>query len=68
VNLGINPKKSFFGYLLVYLLGFLVDGFGLSTIEERTAAIAAIKMPETLDDLEHYIGMIGFLRRFVPFY
>ena len=68
LNLGINPKKSFFGFPSVRLLVFKADGLGLSTTDDRMAAISKLKMPESLDALEQYIGMTGFLRKFIPWY
>lgn len=50
-------------------MGFYVDGLGLSTTnKDKVEALAKLKMPSTLDDLEIYLGITGFLRRFVPFY
>lgn len=68
VNLGINPRKSFFGFPSVQTLGFKVDGLEISTSPDRVEAIAKLKMPTTLDTLEQYIGMTRFLRKFVPWY
>lgn len=65
LRLAINPKKSFVGYPSVHLLGFQVDAFSLATTEERIKAIANIQMPTNLADLETYLGMATFLRKFV---
>ena len=34
INLGINLSKSFFNFLSIRLLGFKVDGLGLSIIND----------------------------------
>lgn len=68
VNLAVNPAKSWVGYDSVELLGFRVDAFGLSNTEERVKAIRNIRMPNTLKNLEYYIGLTGFVRHLVPEY
>lgn len=60
INLGLG---SFVAYPAVKLLGFLVDGFGMSTTDDRAAAITKIEQPQNLATLEMYIGMVGFLRK-----
>ncbi|KAH8165654.1 hypothetical protein CIB48_g2620 [Xylaria polymorpha] len=45
-------------YPAVKLLGFLVDGFGMSTTDDRAAAITKIEQPQNLATLEMYIGMV----------
>lgn len=68
IGLSLSAKKSFLGYPSVELLGHRVDGLGMATTEQRIAAIQNIKMPNTLKDLEHYLGLTGWLRPFMPFY
>jgi hypothetical protein len=67
-RISLSGKKTFLGYPSVELLGHRVDGFGMSTTEERVAAMKAIQFPENLQQLERFIGMAGWLRQFVPFY
>jgi hypothetical protein len=45
-----------------------VDGFGMMTLEDRIAAIRAIKEPTTLNDIEHFLGVTGYLRDKIPRY
>jgi hypothetical protein len=66
INLGINPKKSFFGFPSIQLLGFKVNSLGLLIIDDRIVAIVKLKILEILDILEQYIGITGFLRKFIP--
>ena len=58
----LEPKKLFLAYLLVTLLGQKVDGFSLTTTEERVAAIKKILYPDTLELLEIYIEIANWLR------
>jgi len=67
-NLSTAPKKSFIGYPGVELLGFRVDGLGLTTTIERVAAFKNLAFPSTLKALEQYIGMTGFIRHLIPYY
>lgn len=67
-NIAISPSKSFVGYPNVELLGFRVDGLGLSTTADRVKAFKILEFPNTLKALEQYIGMSGFLRHLIPYY
>ena len=64
----LKPVKSFMGYPNVQLLGQRVDSFGLSTPQERLAAISKLRFPQTLAALETYLGMTGYLRNYIPWY
>jgi hypothetical protein len=68
LNLSLDPKKSFIGYPFVQLLGQHVDAFGLTTDEEKIAAIQRLRFPETLRQLESYLGITGYLRHYIPKY
>jgi hypothetical protein len=68
LNIALKATKAFLGYPSVTLLGHHVDSFGLSTTEERLAAIAKLTFPETLQELETYLGMTGFLCQYIPYY
>ena len=68
LKITLEPKKSYLGYPSVTLLGQKVDGFGLTTTEERVAAIKEMQFPATLEALETYIGMANWLRRNVRYF
>ncbi len=67
-GISVNPKKAFIGYSSVQLLGQKVDSLGLTTDEEKLKAIAKLKFPRTLKQLEHYLGLTGWMREYVPNY
>ena len=67
-RISLAPNKSFVGYPSVRLLGQKVDAFGMSTAEDKIAAIAALKFPISLRDLEIFLGMTGWLRTSIPRY
>nr|OMP83046.1 Retrovirus-related Pol polyprotein from transposon gypsy [Diplodia seriata] len=64
----LNPKKSFVGYPCATLLGQRVNAFGLQSTEERAKALVDMPFPETLKDLEHWIGATGWLQSRIPYY
>ena len=68
MNISIKPTKAFIGFPSIKLLGQHIDSFGLATSEDKLQAIAQLKFPGSLKDLEHYLGLTGWLRQYVPFY
>lgn len=68
MNLTMSPEKTFLGFPSIQLLGQHVDGMGLSTSAEKLAAISALEFPRSAKDLEHYLGLTGWLRSYVAYY
>lgn len=64
----LNPAKCHIGYPSIQLLGQKVDALGLATAEDKLVAIRKIKLPQTLKDLERYLGLTGYLRQYVPYF
>ena len=64
----LEPKKSYLAYPSVTLLGQKVDGLGMTTTEERVAAIKNLRFPDSLQALETYIGMANWLRSNVRYF
>ena len=67
-RISLSPGKSFLGYPTVILLGQRVDSLGLTTSEEKLAAISGLSFPRTLRDLEVFLGLTGWLRSSIPRY
>ena len=67
-NISIAPKKTFLGYPNVNLLGRYVDSLEMTTADNKLKAIAKLNYPVTLEDLEHYLDLIGYLRSLVHYY
>ena len=67
-NVAISAKKAFLGYLDVSLLNQKVNSLGLATSKEKLKAISGLHYPKTLGDIEHYLGLTGYLRQYVHFY
>ena len=48
LGVGLNPKKSYLEFPSLVLLGQHIDGLGMTTSEEKIAAIIQLKMPTTI--------------------
>ena len=68
LGISIKPSKAFLGFPDIKLLGQLVNSLGLSTSEEKLKAISELVFPQTLQALETYLGMTGYLRQYVSHY
>ena len=68
MGISINPAKAFIGFPSIRLLGQHVDSLGLSTAAEKLEAIANLEFPKTLQQLETYLSLTGYLRQYVLFY
>lgn len=67
-SLTLSGEKAFLGFPSVTLLGQHVDGLGVSTSEEKLAAINALTFPKTVGDLEIYLGLTGWLRHYIEYF
>lgn len=67
-NISIQPTKLFLNYPDVGLLGQRVDSLGLTTAEDKLQAIKLLSYPDTLEALEYYLGLTGYLRSYIHFY
>jgi Reverse transcriptase (RNA-dependent DNA polymerase) len=68
MGMTIKSVKTFLGYPSIIPLGQRVDGFGLTTSEERVAAIRNLGFPRILKDLETNLGFTGWLRQYILYY
>ena len=65
-GLVINQQKCVFGVTEVEFLGHHVTAAGVSPIASRVAAIQQHPAPTTMKELQGFLGVINFYRRFVP--
>ena len=61
-------RKLFLGYPSVQLLGQCVNALGLSTAEDKLKAILSLAFLQTLQQLETYLGMTGYLCQYILLY
>jgi hypothetical protein len=67
-NICINPRKTYLGFPSIQYLGQKVDALGLSTPVEKIKAVQQLHFPETLKDLESYLGLTGSFRNYIEGY
>ncbi|SLM38758.1 reverse partial [Lasallia pustulata] len=68
LDIVLAPTKMFLGFPSTTLLGQKVDSFGMAAASEKIQAISRLAFPITLQDLEHYLGLTGWMRDYVPYY
>lgn len=64
----LSPKKFFLSYPLISLLDQKVNSLGLTSDQDKLAAIQSLKFPKTLKQLEFYLGLTSWLRQYIPHY
>ena len=62
----INFEKSQFGRKNINFLGHEIDATGIRPLQSKVDAILNLKEPETLSELQKFIGMTTFYIRFIP--
>ena len=65
-KLCMNPMKCAFGVSAGKFLEFLVHHRGISVDPTKATAIATMKRPTTVKELKSFLGMVFYIRRFVP--
>ena len=65
-GLVVNRAKCVLGKSSIEFLGYNVDTTGVSPLPDRVAAIRETKPPKTVKDLQSYLGMLNYYRRFIP--
>ena len=68
LRIHLKPTKTYLGYPNIQLLGQYVDGLGLTTVQDKTKAITKLEFSWTLQELEVYLGLTGWLRNYVEKY
>lgn len=59
----INISKCIFGAKELPFLGYLVSGEGIVPHPDRVQAISQYKRPETIKELQRFLGMLNYYRR-----
>ncbi|BHF80208.1 hypothetical protein SprV_0702333200 [Sparganum proliferum] len=63
----LNPSKCVFGVLSLEFLGHLVDSHGIHPLPSKVAAIRDFPPPSSKRQLQRFLGMVNFYRRFHPY-
>ena len=65
-GLVINPDKSSFCLTEVDFLGHHVTSAAITPLKKHTDAIAAYATPSSKKDIQRFLGLLNFYRRFLP--
>ena len=62
----VRRDKCVLGKSSLEFLGYHVDPSGISPLPDRVTAISAAAPPTTVKELQRFLGMVGYYRRFIP--
>ena len=65
-GLVIQRSKCVLGVPSLDFLGYKVDATGISPLPDRVEAIRSTTPPTTVKELQRFLGMLGYYRRFIP--
>ena len=65
-GLVLNIEKCVFAQSSVEFLGHHVSAEGAAPLQSHTAAVQEFSQPSTIRELQGFLGMINFYRRFLP--
>nr|VZI45164.1 unnamed protein product [Spirometra erinaceieuropaei] len=66
IGVVLNPSKCVFGVPSLEFLGHLVDSHGIRPLPSKVAAIRDFPPPTSKRQLQRFLGMVNFYRRFLP--
>ena len=62
----VQRQKCVLGKDSLEFLGYQVDTTGISSLKDRVSAIEKTTPPTTIKELQRFLGMVGYDRRFIP--
>jgi hypothetical protein len=62
----VNPKKCVFGVEELDFLGVRITRNGITPLPEKVKVIQGFKFPETSKQLQRFLGMVNYYRRWLP--
>ena len=65
-GLVIQRSKCVLGKPSLEFLGYTVDENGISPLPEKVEVIRATTPPTTVKELQRFLGMVGYYRKFIP--
>ena len=68
VDLKIRHSKYEFFKFQVHYLCFLVGTRGVQLLPEKVTVIQALEPPKDINKLMQFLGLVGFYRKFIPFF
>ena len=64
-NLQIRADKCFFGYYEIDFLGYHISSKGIAPTETLIKDMLAVPEPKNKNELERFLGMVGYYRQFI---
>ena len=64
-GLVVNRKKCVLGVSTIEFLGHLCDEQGIKPLPAKVEAIKKVKAPTTIKELQRFLGMVNYYRRFI---
>ena len=64
-GLVVNRKKCILGVSSIEFLGHFVDANGIRPLPEKVEAINKVAPPTTIKELQRFLGMVNYYRRFI---
>lgn len=68
LGITLSPKKCHLAYQSLLLLRQKVSHLGLSTHKEKVDAILQLDKPQTINQLQIFLGMMMYFSAYIPFY
>ena len=65
-GLVVNKAKCVLGQESLEFLGYRLDAKGITPLPERIEAIKEVKPPTNVKELQRFLGMVNYYRRFIP--
>lgn len=62
----LNREKCHFGLTSVSYLGYVINQDGVRAMPEKIEAIKKFPMPRNLKELQSFLGLTSYLRKFIP--
>ena len=62
----VQRPKCVLGKTSLEFLGYQVDNTGISPLKDRVSAIEQTTPPTSIKELQRFLGMVGYYRRFIP--
>jgi len=64
-DIKIKPAKCKFGFRRIEFMGYVVSDKGVELDGGKVEAIRKIKPPKSLKELQKFLGMVNYYRRFI---
>ena len=68
VDLKLKMEKCSFLKKHIQYLGHIVSGDGIKPVPEKLSSIQQMPRPYTLKEVKHFLGLVGYYRKFIPRY